>query len=119
MFNPRDFCDLAMDLFSKLPYTEALGRTVVGRWYYAVFLQAREKVNQKRPGLLGGTRQEVHWRVREVLKTMGYPNISGKLSKLSEIRGKADYDMAITIGKKEAEEALLLSQDIARLVANV
>jgi len=120
LFDPKDFHGLSVELLSKLPYTEALGRTAIGRGYYAAFLQAREKVNQVRPDLLRGIeRRDIHWGVREALKVMGHPNISGKLGKLNWLRGKADYDLGIAIGELQASDALLLSEDIARLVGSV
>jgi len=107
-FDPSDFYKLAKSLLSNFKlYNEAVARTVIGRAYYAAFLHAREKVS-----ISENEKKGVHWKVREALKKMRKPHISGKLFELFRLREKADYRLNIFVKKEEAEKALQLAQDI-------
>lgn len=125
MFDPQEFYKLAVSLSKTKQYTEALGRTIISRAYYAAFLQVREKVGERWPNILKELRREVkcrggeHWIVREALKRGGHPNISGKLKALFQTRVDADYKLNIIIKRDNIDEALQLAKNIMGLMKNV
>jgi len=67
---------------------EASLRTAVGRAYYAVFLQARERLG------IHGQRRRIHGIVIGRLKSAD-PVAGNQLDKLEALRGAADYDLVV------------------------
>ncbi|RLI22088.1 hypothetical protein DRO54_02050 [Candidatus Bathyarchaeota archaeon] len=124
MFDPQEFYKLAVLLFSSGQYTEALGRTIISRAYYASFLKAREKAVTKWKDIWESVKIEKckggsHWQVRETLKRAGHPNISGKLKALHSARISADYNLETAIDKDEVDDVLKLAKNLLELIKNV
>jgi len=103
------------------PHSQGIRRIVLGRAYYAAFLDAREKVRRKYPKQLAGHagKIRVHQHVRDLLKELKAANISDKLHALFEYREKADYDLHSIIDVTDMESSVLLSENIIQLVRDL
>jgi hypothetical protein len=86
-FDPREFGALAERLAASPDAGEAELRTAVGRAYYAVFLQARDRL-----GIRGA--RNIHHRVIAALKHRD-PAAGNQLARLEDLRGVADYEMIV------------------------
>lgn len=120
MIQPRDFYNLAQDLFSNYAWSEVLGRTLVGRAYYSALLEAKARIEATRSALLASVEPEsIHSRVREALKLMGYGNVAGKLYELGRRRATADYFPNETVAKPYVKEALALCLNLLQLLQRI
>ena len=86
-FDPNDFLRVA-DGLAQGSDDEASLRTAVGRAYYGVFLQARERLG------IHGQRRRVHGIVIGRLRSAD-PAAGNQLDKLEALRGAADYDLVV------------------------
>jgi len=121
-FPPREFLSFAEKLMVSTQRPEALIRTAISRAYYAVFLEARERVRRKYPQEFTRLRRagEVHALVRDLLKRMGQFSLSDKLYRLFKDRGRADYDLAPPLDDPVlAEKAIKLSQNVFLLLQKI
>ncbi len=113
MITPWNIYDLAVWLYSELDAAdpdEALIRTIMGRAYYAVFVELR-----KRSGI-SGKGGWVHGDVREFyLRQGGHEGefIVLRLQRLREMGNRADYDDETDIFIRDAAEALSIFRDIS------
>ena len=105
----------------ETPHQQGVRRIVLGRAYYAAFLEAREKVRRKYPKQLAGHagKIRVHQHVRDLLKQLHAANISDKLYTLFEYREKADYNLQSMIDVSDMETSILLSENILQLVRDL
>jgi hypothetical protein len=85
-FNPREFLEVANELGQHTD--EARLRTAVGRAYYSVFLEARDKLG------LGGQSRHIHGQVIGRLRDKD-PAAGNQLDKLETLRGEADYQLRV------------------------
>lgn len=117
MFDPANFCNLA----SQLCYSgadEASLRTSIGRSYFSAFLSAREKLDtlgHYHPKQSG----EDHPRVRNTLGSIGRSDLKNKLLGLSVRRGKADYDLNITVTHKKAQDTLQIANNLLSEISSL
>lgn len=86
-FNPNEFLRLANVLAANVN-DEASLRTAVGRAYYTVVLQARDRLG------LRGHRRKIHGMVIGRLKAADR-SAGDQLDKLETLRGEADYEMVV------------------------
>ena len=121
-FNYREFLQLAKQMINDSRYqNEASVRTIIGRSYYCAFLHTREIIRhhlEKTDFNLFLNVEEkiipkgvIHNYVRTVLKKIDF-KLGSKLSDLSDLRKQADYDLTFNIGRKKAEEAIILAEEI-------
>ncbi|RLE48412.1 MAG: hypothetical protein DRJ18_02100 [Candidatus Methanomethylicota archaeon] len=120
-FDPKNFLELSEQLYTDQSYyhiREAALRTTISRAYYAVFLTMRELVRKKlsntqliysfedisKSGLIHSCIKRIMDRVD---KYLGY--VYGKLFMM---RKRADYELNITIGDKDAEEAIGIARKL-------
>ena len=102
-FNPMDFLDYALKVNEcvrenmnncTIKNDQALLRTAVSRAYYAIFLEARERLN------ITVQDHTVHRRVIERLREEGHPDLSSKLNSLRRQRLLADYNLNYYINER-------------------
>ena len=86
-FDPNEFLRLAHAI-ARDSDDEARLRSAVGRAYYAVFLQARERLG------LRGHRRKIHGLVIGRLKSVNRA-AGDQLDKLETLRGEADYELEV------------------------
>ena len=94
VFNPRDFLEIASQLFGDRRYHHEAGwRTIVGRAYYASFLASHKKLQEL--GESFSDTAEVH---QEVIDKVMERNstTANKLFTLRTERNKADYNWDAT-----------------------
>ena len=85
-------------------------RSAISRAYYAVFLRARE--NLALAGAITPTRGRAdHRLVVETLRSGGRPE-GDELDKLRARRGRADYEIGVSISKGEANQAIALARHL-------
>ena len=86
-FDPSDFLIVAHELAGDGSWAEARLRTAVGRAYYSVFLQARDKLQIRE-------KKGVHTKVIQALKRVDRA-AGDQLDSLESLRGAADYEMTV------------------------
>ncbi|MFQ6062685.1 MAG: HEPN domain-containing protein [Methanosarcinales archaeon] len=119
MFNPEFFLNIAKWLITiedKVNETkkEAVFRTIIGRAYYAAFLKTNEFLNKK--GLLLPTDSSAHAVARENLKIYFGRDASDEFKELRQMRICADYKLDKSIRKKDAQNAINLSESILSFI---
>lgn len=117
-FDPAEYFRLAQKMIAESSPSEAVLRTAIGRAYYSTFLSARAKVPANLLTMASRPADQ-HWVVRVAMKKMGHSKIADKLDALSTTRGKCDYDMSASIQKLEAEDAMLLADNLMQLIGSV
>lgn len=110
MFAPTDFCNLAAQLSSRSS-DEASLRTSVSRSYYSVFLSAREKLDALGHYHPKGAGVD-HSRVRGALASIGRRDLANKILGLYIRRGKADYDLNISVSQIQAQQAVQIANNL-------
>jgi uncharacterized protein (UPF0332 family) len=105
VFDPVRFFLLARKLATG---DESALRTSVSRAYYASFLVARERL-----GLSHERIPDVHYRVIVELHRRSHL-VATQLHRLRQMRNRADYDLNLSIGGRDAQEALALAEGILR-----
>jgi uncharacterized protein (UPF0332 family) len=85
-FDPTEFLRVANALAEHSD--EASLRTAVGRAYYSVFLQARERLG------IRGQRRHIHGLVIAGLRRVDR-KVGDQLDKLEKLRGTADYELEV------------------------
>ncbi|MFY3741240.1 MAG: hypothetical protein HMLIMOIP_001694 [Candidatus Nitrosomirales archaeon] len=110
---------LAVNLSTRTE--ESSWRTSVSRSYYSVFLVAREKIQQRVPTAFQAMVRlgDIHHKVIEMLKSLGFPHMADKLDALRRMRGKADYDLITVITQPIAGKALTLANNLHSLLQSV
>ena len=120
-FDPKNFLELSERLYTDQNYyhiREAALRTTISRAYYAIFLTMRELVRKElsntqlidlfedvsKSGLIHSC----------IKKTMdGVDTYLGYVyGRLFMMRKRADYELNITIGDKDAEEAIGIAREL-------
>ena len=86
-FDPNEFLRFAHEV-ARDSDDEARLRCAVGRAYYVVFLQARERLG------LRGQRRTIHGAVIGRLKSVNRA-AGDQLDKLERLRGEADYELVV------------------------
>lgn len=112
-FSPIDFFILAQKLIENPDYIEreeCCFRTSIGRSYYSVYLLVRELVSDKIGGLPPDYGKQKQY-VEKKIKIMN-PGVGDELKDLKRRRAKADYNIILKIGKKDAEEAKMIAEEI-------
>jgi len=120
MFDPDNFLVLAQKIMeSDYEEVEAVMRTAVSRAYYSSFLACKQfAISQGEISLRQYDREdyprpgEVHSKVREALKEVGFHDIASFLLDLCSRRVVADYKVLDTVNKSDAKEAVELSLKI-------
>jgi len=107
-YDPRGFFSLADRLLTDGEYRgESRIRTAIGRFYYAAFLLARKRLQEK--GIRVSDGAKIHEAVIEKYMDMRLSSIGNRLDQLRERRVEADYHMKsrinISIGRKCAKLA--------------
>jgi len=127
-FSPDSFKELAKQLMQDPDYRvvdEARYRTVVSRFYYAVFLEIRERIRQFLQTLDAETFRlfmyffktgEIHAIIREILHLLD-PFVGNIFSKLHLERRKADYELDEYVGFPNAYKASKLVQKLQQRTA--
>lgn len=92
-FNPRKFLDLGKRLLVDHGYgeEESRARTAVGRFYYAAFLVALQKLQSE--GIPIQDESKIHKEVIDTYMDKGLSSIGDLLDQLREMRVDADYHM--------------------------
>ena len=99
LFNPEDFLIFANDLLNNLDIgaNESLSRSVISRSYYATFLIAREKIDNKDSTFIkyqderGKPRGDIHRQVENWLRHFGSSFLRDRFYTLKRFRVDADY----------------------------
>lgn len=108
LYDPKGFLSLANRLLTDGEYRrEGRIRTAMGRFYYAAFLLARKKLQEK--GIRVDDEAKIHRVVIEKYMEIGLSSIGNRLDQLREKRVDADYHMqsriTANIGRKCAKLA--------------
>jgi uncharacterized protein (UPF0332 family) len=104
-FDPLLFLDLAEAMDCD---TEAQVRTVINRSYYAVFLRARDNLDDQ--GLISKSNLgDDHGKVIRALKSHKRVTAGMQLDDLREMRRDADYETDLSISSDQASKALILA----------
>lgn len=91
-FNPRKFLELGKRLLQDTKYVEdSRVRTAVGRFYYAAFLVALQKLQSE--GIPIQDNSKIHKEVIDTYMENGLSPIGDLLDQLRELRVDADYHM--------------------------
>lgn len=107
-FDPLLFLDLAEAMDCD---TEAQIRTVINRSYYAIFLRARDNLDDQ--GLMKKLRRgKDHGTVIHALKHSKRVSAGMQLDKLREMRCDADYETDVAISSDQASKALILARSV-------
>lgn len=112
-FNPFDFFILAQKLIESsdcIEHKECCFRTSISRSYYSAYLLARKLVSDRIGGLPSDYDKQKQYIEKEI-KIMNSA-IGNELKELRRRRGNADYNINLKIGKREAEEAKMIAEEI-------
>lgn len=111
-FDPRQFLTLADSLAQRGASDQAEFRTAISRSYYAVHLQARERLTALGRMVPTGTGED-HGLVIQVLRSMGGPQ-GDQVDRLRVQRGRADYNLQQRFSLHHAREAVALAEALFR-----
>jgi uncharacterized protein (UPF0332 family) len=116
LFNPIGFLEVAREMVALNPAEERQFRTAIGRCLYAVFLHARESLEEA-----GEPVKEVsperfsqeHHNVRQAFNPAGRPRprfahlpLRARIVALYQARWRADYNLTATVTEGEARQAI-------------
>jgi uncharacterized protein (UPF0332 family) len=91
-FNPRKYLELGKVLLVDPAYEEdSRVRTALGRFYYAAFLVALQKLQSE--GIPIQDKSKIHKEVIDIYMDEGLSSIGDLLNQLREMRVNADYEM--------------------------
>ena len=103
-FDPVGFYLFASQLYTQNA-DEASYRTVIGRAYYAVHLSAKDYAN------IASSSGSIHNTVIQYFKTRNR-QVYNQIRDLKKLRTKADYELNVTINKRDVGESLRLAKKI-------
>jgi len=109
-FDPADFLRLAQALSEAQSSAEAEFRSAASRTYYAVFLEARERLinrGQLAPNRTGAGHLAVGRALRFRNRLVG-----NEFDRLRRLRNRADYDVTHHIGRSVTARAVGVAQSI-------
>lgn len=104
-FNPLEFYNFASQLYNQSTDGEAAYRTIIGRAYYAVHLCAKDHAD------ITSSSGSVHNTVIQYFETRN-KQVYNQIRDLKKLRTKADYELNVTINKREVGESLRLAKKI-------
>jgi uncharacterized protein (UPF0332 family) len=108
-FNPRKFLELGQNLLNDKAYeTDCKCRTAIGRFYYAAFLVALEKLQDE--GISIQDTSTIHQEVIGNYMDRGLSHIGDLLDQLREKRVDADYHMNSEIKMSACHKYAALSE---------
>jgi len=118
---PQEFSGVA-DLLVGLPQAleEGRKRTAISRYYYAAFLESRDRLKDARGWVF--KKREAHEKVRRAFEWAD-PNekqlrLAGRLLKhLKDLREDADYDIDVALDTTSLGEAKKMCAEIQGVVA--
>lgn len=117
-FDPRRFLVLANDLIKDGDYERnCRARTAMGRIYYAPFLLALYKLEEK--GIRIPDRDRIHQSVIETYMEKNLSTIGDGLDQLRERRVDADYHMMASITLDKCRKFARLAEYIIQLIEQV
>lgn len=97
---------------------EACSRTAISRYYYAVFLEARNRIEADSGVVLKPW--DKHEQVRKAFARSTDPELSAiglMLGALRKLRTEADYDLHVASDPTDLREAERLCNELARRIA--
>jgi hypothetical protein len=108
LFDPINFFHQADKWYKEEPSNDqAHWRSIVSRGYYAAFLVAREKARITNTG-------QVHQQTADYYLSGGRSSVGNRLADLRVRRNEADYELGAAVIKRNAGEALKLSDAIIK-----
>jgi len=113
MFDPLDFLKLTDEL-KLFTGDESKIRTSISRAYYAAFLRVREWLRKQGWHLYNDARD--HQEVQNGLERYKGRGPKDKLGYLRRRRNMADYNLIRKSRAKDANDAIVLAQDILKIV---
>jgi uncharacterized protein (UPF0332 family) len=117
-FNPRKFLDLGKTLLEDPGYeSDSRARTALGRFYYAAFLIALQKLQQQ--GIAIQDDSKIHQEVIGTYMDKGLSSIGNILNQLREKRVDADYHMMAEVTLGNCRRYALFSERAIALVEQV
>lgn len=117
-FDPRKFLELANQLIWDVDYERhPRARTAMGRIYYAVFLLALRKLQEK--GFRIQDQERIHQFVIETYNKEHLYPIADGLDQLREKRVDADYHMMTGITLDSCKKCVQFSEYIIRLIEQI
>lgn len=117
-FDPRKFLELATRLANDHEYEkDSRARTAMCRIYYAAFLVALQKLQEK--GIQVQDDDKIHQAVIETYKEKRLSNISNGLDQLREKRVDADYHMMVGISPSLCKKYAEYSEYVIQLVDQI
>ncbi|WP_048091643.1 hypothetical protein [Geoglobus acetivorans] len=127
-FCPEDFYELGKKLKNDnnyIRFDEARKRTSASRVYYSLYLKLRDELLRY---LLGSSvypqLSEVaesglmHSCLLEILKKVDLQS-SYKFGSLQELRKKSDYEVDISVGDNEVEDAIAIYEELSRKIPDL
>lgn len=101
--------------YNNLKNIEVVKRTVIGRAYYATYHKA---LNSPKAESFEKPTKDCHKKLIEFYKENGADNIliSRKLSKLRQLRNKADYNLSVEIKFTDIKNAISDAKEIFKLL---
>lgn len=116
-FQPEYFLDLASQLLSDKNYDQkSRSRTVVGRAYYAAFLEAKRKLASL--GVSFDEVDRIHSQVVTEL-TARRPDLGDQLESLRLKRVDADYYLVKDVGKTTGAKSIQIATILLRELRNL
>ena len=117
--NPAEFSEVA-NLVAGLggPFPDGRGRTAVSRYYYAAFLEARDRLEVR--GLHFMRKHDVHQCVQRAFAwadPKDLKKIGRLLEDLKKLREQADYDVAGGLDSANVSEAKRICSDVQASLA--
>jgi len=117
-FDPRKFLELANKLILDGEYERnSRARTAMGRIYYATFLLALQKLQEKGISVKDDTK--IHEVVIQTYNDKGLSLIGNGLDQLREKRVDADYHMTVNITLDDCKKHARFSEYIIGLIDQI
>jgi len=117
-FNPRKFLDIGKGLLEDRGYDEdSRVRTAIGRFYYAAFLVAFQKLRSQ--GIPIQDDSKIHKEVIDAYMDRGLSSIGDLLDQLREMRVDADYHMMGEMRLSTCRRYALLSERAIGLIDGI
>ncbi len=117
VFDPREFLDLANQIYTDKSYNhEAAWRTVISRAYYASFLASFKRLSDLKRNFQDSDR--IHRDVIEAVMGMN-SGVGNWLETLRTARVAADYKLMASIQKGNCQNLLRLAEHILRDIPQV
>ena len=117
MFDPLELKSVASELAERSPAPERYLRSAINRAYFSVYLKAAWALERLRLLPRKGEWSD-HGDVIRYLRTHRRRQASDRLDELRLLRGKADYDLSLTISVGDWQQAEYCATFVVRSLSS-